>query len=496
MSNNKYSFESMPQLRLLKNHEIEQIHEEALKILEKSGVFFDSKEALDILEEAGCSVDFERQIARIPRVLVEKSIASTPGTLKLYDREGAFYSELGGNNVNFYPGSCPKNILENDGISVRPSTSADMRLIAKVAQNLQQIDFVSTSVVCNDAPMELGDQYIYYNVIKNSTKPIIGGAVDIPGVARTFELLKAIRGSEKEAREKPYTVFDICPASPLRWSDISSQNIIDCARMDIPIEFISAIIVGIGSPVTLAGSILQHTAETLSGITLAQIIKPGIPIVYGGAPCVFNMRTMYSPMAALESNMITCGYALMGKYYGLPTHTYAALSDSKVIDYQAGSESTRSALLVAQAGVNNISGAGGLDIIGQQSVEKLVMDADVIGMVKHFIKGISVTEDSLACELINEIGPGGEFLGTEHTMRWFRQEHYIDSKVLDCNERAKWERDGKISIFDRAKAQIEIIKQQPDCPLDAKRSQDLDQAFLNVCEDAQVSSFASQVIGK
>ena len=484
----KFSFTGMPMLKILEPGQIEQIHETALSVLESCGVFFDSDEAIRILAEAGCGVDKEKKIAKFPRDLVIRCIELAPETFKLYSREGEFYTEVGGNTPNFYPGSCPANILESDGVTVRNSTIADMELIARTAEFLPQMDFVSTSVVCSEVPYELGDQYIYYTTIKNTTKPIIGGAVDIPGVWRTFELLKAIRGSEQEARKKPYTVFDICPAPPLKWSDISSANIIDCAHYEIPIDFIALPMPGAGSPATLAGSLVQHTVETLSGLVLAQVIRPGLPCAYGGAPVLFDMRTTYTPMAALEANMISCGYALMGKYYGLPTHTYAVLSDAKVVDDQAGFESAMSGLLVAQSGINIISGAGGLDVIGQQSLEKLVIDAEIIGLIKRFLRGIDVTDESLARELICQVGPGGDFLQTKHTRRWFKQEQYMPSPVLDRMDRASWESKGRVGILDRAKERLEMIRQQPVKSLDDARQNALDQALLDVAKDAGVEA--------
>lgn len=482
----KFSFNSMPQLQILTSGDIMYIHENALDILENTGVFFDSEEALKILAEAGCRVDQEAKTVKFPRSLVLKSIEAAPEKFSLFDREGEFYTEIGGNAVNFDPCSTPSNILTDDGETVRKSTIEDMKLITKAVDYLSQFDLASTSVVCSDIPLEMGDTYIYYLLMKGTKKPIIGGAIDVPGIRRTFELIKAIRGSEEAVREKPYTIFDICPAPPLKWSEISSANIIDCARFGFPIESISLPMPGAGSPVTLAGSLVQHTAETLSCLTLAQTVRPGLPFVYGGAPVLFDMKTTTIPMSAIEANIITCGYALMGKYYGLPTHSYGVLSDSKVSDYQAGYESGMSGLLLAQAGVNVISGGGGLDFVAEFSVEKMVMDAEVIGMIKRFVRGIDVNEETLAQDLIHQVGPGGDFLQTKHTRKWFKKEQYLVGPVVDRKDRATWEVCGKVNIFDRARQQVEIIKQHPGSPLDLERSNKLDQAILAIAKESGV----------
>ncbi|MDD4378080.1 MAG: trimethylamine methyltransferase family protein, partial [Eubacteriales bacterium] len=337
----KFAYENLPQFRILTESQIEEVHENAIKVLENLGIVFAYDEALELLENAGCQVDKETQKVKFPRKLVEKCIESAPGTFDLYDRNGEFYCTFGDGKTRFNPGSSAGNLLAGDGETVRLSNVADLKLLTKVAQDLPQLDFVSSSIVCEEAPGQLGSQYLYYTEMQNSIKPIIGGSTDAEGVPRTFELLKAVLGSEENVRTKPYTIFDICVTSPLKWSLIGARNIIDCVRRDIPIELISAQIAGATGPITLAGAILEHTVEILAGLVLAQVVKPGHPVVYGGAPCIFNMKTMYTPMEAMESTMITAGYALMGKYYGLPVHTYAAMSDAKIIDYQAGSETAR-----------------------------------------------------------------------------------------------------------------------------------------------------------
>lgn len=480
----KFTFESLPQLRILSNSEIEQMHENAVRVLENAGVVFAYDEALDILEEAGCIVNRETQKVKFPRDLIEKCIESAPSSFDLYDRDGNYYCKFGDSKSRFNPGSCSGLMLADDGETARPSTVADLKLISKVAQYLPQIDFVSSSVVCEEAPGDLGSQYLYYTEMKYSNKPIIGGATDALGVPRTFKLLEAVLGNEKNVMEKPYSIFDICVTSPMTWSHIGAQNIIDCAKRNIPIELISAQIAGATGPITIAGCILQHTVEILSGLILAQVVRPGTAVSYGGAPCIFNMRTMYTPMVAMESNMITAGYALMGKYYGLPTHTYAALSDSKAIDYQAGSETARSGFIALQLGIDNISGAGGLNVIAEMSVEKLVMDAEYIGTLKHFEKGITFNDETLANDLLCKVGPAGNYMKEKHTLKWFKKEHNYDNLVMNYQERASWKKGGGKTIFEKAKDEVAKIKELPGMLLSEEQSSRLDKAFIEVCLEA------------
>lgn len=460
----------MPSLAYLTEQNVEEIHETALDVLEECGVFFDSAEAIAILKEAGCQVDEEKGIVRFPRSLVAKSIASAPEKIALYDREGEYYTELGGAKCHFDPGSAPTKVLLSDGVSVKESTSEDMRTVVKVADFLPQIDFQSTALVCSDLPDEIGDLYRFYLIMSNSKKPVITGAFDVPGVKQMYDLIKVLRGSDEEVAGKPYAIFDICASPPLTWSHISSQNIIDCARLGLPAELIAMPMPGAASPVTLAGSVAQHVAEVLSGLTLSQVVKSGAPVIFAGAPVRFDMRTGTTPMSAIEAVMLSSAYAQMARHYGLPTHTYAVLSDSKIVDTQAGYETALSGLLAALSGINVISGAGGLDVIGTFSIEKLIIDAEIIGMIKKAVQGIAVTPETLAKELIMEVGPGGDYLATKHTKRWFKKEQYLVSPVTDHQHRADWERGGKTNTFERARSYYEsVIEKHPGAPLDDEK---------------------------
>ena len=483
----KFEFDKTQQIHVLSEEQVKTVHEKALYILENMGMTFAYEEALDYLEGAGCEVDRETQKVKFPRELVEKCIESAPATFDLYDRNGEFYCTFGDGTTRFNPGSSAGNVLDHDGETARLSNVKDLKLLTKVAQSLPHIDFVSSSIVCEEAPGELGSQYLYYTEMQNSIKPIIGGSTDAEGVPRTFELLKAVLGSEEAVRTKPYTLFDICVTSPLKWSHIGARNIIDCVKMDIPINLISAQIAGATGPITLAGCILNHTVEILAGLVLAQVVKPGHPVSYGGAPCIFNMKSMYTPMEAMECSMITVGYAQMGKFYGLPVHTYAAMSDAKIVDYQAGSESARSGLMAMLANCDNVSGPGGLNVIAEMSIEKLVIDNDYIGTLKHLEKGIRFDDDTLATDLIMKVGSGGNFMTEKHTLKNYKKEQNYSNITMNYQERAAWIKEGKKSIFDKAKEYVEEIDKQVICPLSDEQRAALDKAFIAVCADAGLS---------
>lgn len=477
-------FEEQPQLSLLSPQNIQTIHQEALTVLEKVGVMFYSQEALHILQRQGVQVDLNKKTARFPPQLVEEAIEKVPPSLDLYNRDGELATQITGNTVHFNPGSAAIKFMESDGKTVRSSQSEDLIHIARLTESLENIALQSSAVVLYDIPKALGDCFRLYLMLKNSSKPIITGAFSIQGIQYMRELLLAVVGDEETLSEKPLAIFDVCPSPPLKWTHISAQNIIDCARFRLPIETISMPMPGAASPVTLAGSLVLHTAETLSGIVLAQAVNPGTPMIYGGAPVNFDMRTGTTPMSAIEATMIGAAYGEMGKYYGLPTHTYACLSDAKLIDYQAGLETAMSGVVAQLAGINIISGPGILEFVGCMSLEKLVMDNEICGLALRLSRGIDCSKESLATELICSLGPGGDYLTTDHTLKHFKSESYQPAKIINRHDRSTWEAQGKKTAFEQAQERVkELLHYSPVNRLDKKKEESLDGVMKEIMAD-------------
>ncbi|HMM06183.1 MAG TPA: trimethylamine methyltransferase family protein [Clostridiales bacterium] len=460
----KFTLEHQPLLRFLKEEDILKIHEAALKVLAKTGVFFDSEEALTILRDAGCSVDFDQKIARFPKELVEKSLSSVPETFELFGREGENPITIGGENCYFDPGSAGLNFLESDNCTARPAVSGDIVKIYRLCDGLENFPIQSTAVSLADVPKKIADCYRVYLLLKNTVKPMAVGAFDVEGVANIAKLLTQIRGSEAALREKPLAFFDICSSPSLKWTHISCHNIIDCAKLGLPMETISVPMPGAVSPATLAGSLLIHVAETLSGIVLAQSVNPGNPMIFGGAPMTFDMRFSTTSLNAVETNLISTAYAQMARYYGMPCHTYAGLADAKTVDAQAGLETAFSALLAAAGGLHVIAGPGMLDFVNTFSLEKLVIDHEIVAMTKRLQKGFAVNDETLCLDLIDALGPGGDYMSAEHTLRHFKEELYIPPLVIDKKNRNAWEAQGGSDIFARAKAQVTAILEHHEIP--------------------------------
>jgi len=232
---------------------------------------------------------------------------------------------------------------------------------------------------------------------------------------------------------------------------------VDCATNGIPVEFISMPLSGFMAPVTLVGSLVQHTAETLSGVVISQLVRPGAPVLYGGSPAIFDVRRETTPMGAIETMMIDCAYSEIGRHLGLPTQAYIALSDAKLLDAQAGLETGVGATMAALAGINSISGPGMLDFESCQSLEKLVLDNEICGMALRLVRGIEPKDDFPSLPHFEEMLKEGHLLISRHTRRWLKTEHYFPGPVIDRANRGRWLAEGALTLGERARREKERI---------------------------------------
>lgn len=446
-----------PALRLLSPETVEGVVDEAVALLEDPGVRVHSEGALALLGDHGARVDPQAKVARIPGDMVYRAVETAPSSFSLYDFEGQPRVHYGDDDVHFDPGSAAIEVLDYGATASRAPVTADFVRFIRLADALDALDAVATSLVCADVPEEIADLYRLYLVLLYARKPVVTGAFAVQTWHTMKEMLVVMAGSEEALAQKPTAVFDVCPSPPLLWSEITCENLMDCARYRIPAELVSMPLTGATGPATLLGSIVQHAAENLSGVVIHQLTNPGAPIVWGGSPAAFDMRTGTTPMGAIETIMIDCAYAQVGKHLGLPTHAYLGMSDAKVVDAQCGLESGIGAVLGALAGINMISGPGMLDFESCFSLEKLVIDAEIVGMARRLVAGIAVRESPLALDLIRQVGHAGNFLATRHTRRWYREELFIPSQVIDRDFRRDWEAKGSKDTLQRAHERVEEI---------------------------------------
>jgi trimethylamine--corrinoid protein Co-methyltransferase len=459
-----------PKISLLSEQLIQQVLDEAYQLMMRPGIKVQSAEARALLAAAGAQVDAD-EVVRIPRALVEQALETAPRQFYLYDRFGQPRINYGGDAVHFDPGSSGVHILDADTLEHRPSHAPDLVRIVKIAEMLPQYDAQSTAVVCNEVPKAIGDLYRLFLVLMYSSKPIVTGAFSVPTLQNMIDMLAIFAGGRRALAEKPQAVFDVCPSPPLIWSEFGAQNLIDLARARVPAQIVSMPLAGAAAPVTLIGAVVQHAAECLSGIAIHQLAQPGAPIVWGGAPAIFDMRKGTTPMGAIETAMTDVAYAQVGKALGLPTHTYLGASDAKIVDAQAGLESGVSAVIGALAGINMISGAGMLDFLACFSPEKLALDAEAIAMAKRLLEGVKVHTDTLATAMFEGINFKGEFLKQKITRQLFAKEQHIPSAVIDRSTLRGWQEEGRSDAFARAKAHAQALLegyQPPEVPAGQK----------------------------
>ena len=455
---------SQIKLEVLESELLQNIISESMDILMDPGVRVHNQEALDLLAVSGAQVDYDAQVARIPQDLIELALQSVPAEFDLYSVDGSSAAvHYGGDAIHFDPGSAGITVLENEQGMQRKPVTTDFVKFLKLVEVLPQLDAQSTAMVCSDVPQEIGDLYRLYIALNFMNKPIVTGAFRKDTWWIMKDLLLAVRGSDAELADKPLAVFDVCPSPPLLWSDLTCQNLIDCARAAIPAQLVSMPLAGATAPVTLAAAVVQHTAESLSGIVIHQLARAGTPIVWGGSPAAFDMRQGTTPMGAAETWLIDAAYVQIGKYLGIPTHVYMGMSDAKIVDAQCGLESMGGAMTAALIGANMISGAGMLDFETCLSFEKLVIDAEIIGLAKRLAGGIEAREDPLALTLMREMGHNADYLSNHHTRKWFRKEFYIPSPIIDRGSLDAWQQEGGKNTFQRATDQIEMLleKYQP-----------------------------------
>lgn len=461
-----------PKIKILDDDHKEMILEEAKSILENQGVFIENQEALNLFNKNGLIHEGLRYF--IPPDLIDKCLKTVPPEITLFDRDGNEHITLKDDNSHFNPGSAAIFILDEDTGEIREALSNDFIRFSKIVEQLEYIEAQSTALVYQDVPKEAQDWHRLYIALSNCYKPVITGTFRKESFSIMREILLACRLSEDDLAKKPLAIFDACPSPPLKWSDLTTQSLIDAAKSMIPSEFVSMPLAGASAPITLIGSITQHCAECLAGVVIVQLTKPGAPLIWGGSPAVFDMKHGTTPMGAIETMMINLGDIEIGKFLKMPTHAYMGLSDSKIPDSQAGFEAGMGALLAALAGNNMTSGPGMLDFESTQSIEKLIIDNEIIGMVKRFIQGIEDYGAPFASEILNDYGDKEELLSHPSTLKYFRKELFFPSSIIDRMTRDSWKDKGSKSTRKRAKDLSKKLLEKPSVkPIDDKLAKEL-----------------------
>ena len=463
-----------PTLRVLSDDLIKKIVDEAKRIMAETGMEIRGETLRRRLIDHGLKTDDSGTRGMFSPDVVDKAIASAPKSITLFNRDGNAHAELGGNNVHYVPGSSGLKISDHRSGETRLSDSTDFIEYARLCDGLEHIAYLATAFSTNkDIESQVSDAWRLYMTLTPSKKPVVSGAFSEHGVPRMVNLMQLFRSDRADLIAKPMSIFTITATGNFRYGEDSCQNLLDCVEAGIPIEIVPVTLMGLIAPVTIVGALVFHCVDVLTGLTMAQIVKPGAPCLFGGAPATFHMKAASSPMSAIEAQRLNVAYVSIAKSFNLPTQAYMALSDGKSLDAQAGGETFSSALLAALAGVNSVSGPGMLDFVLTFSLPKLVFDNEVCGQALHFIREIEPVDDLPTDELVKQLMSDDHLITSPHTLEHWPNQLYLTDPVVDRANREAWEEMGSPSLYDRACNEVEarLAKYQPfdtDAAVDAE----------------------------
>lgn len=446
-----------PKLTIIERSEIDHVVDQAWKVLEEVGVAIDDQQVLKELAAQGLRVEASNQRVYFSRSQCEQLLEQAPQSFEIRGQAAAPQLTIGGDAVHFDPGSAAVYWLDLASQTHRRATTHDCVCLAKVTEALPRYDLQATGVVPSDIPEMIADCHRLAFALIFGRKPIVTGTFRKESFAIMKAMVEAVSARDPGVASKPLAIFDCCPSPPLRWSELTLSALIACARSGIPAELVAMPLAGATAPITLIGSVIQHTAESLSGVLIHQLYGPGSPIIWGGSPAAFDMRFGTPPMGAMETMMIDGAYAAVGKMLGFPTHAYMACSDAKVPDYQAGMESGMGAVIAALSGINIVSGPGFLNYENTQSLEKLILDHEAIAMALRLIHGIDTSHDKDAGAIIKRHYEDGRFLSDPSTRAQHKAEIWLPGRTVTRCSLDEWVRSGSPWAHEVAASELERL---------------------------------------
>ncbi len=451
-----YQTNATVQFQVLSDDQRQEIFHAALHVLEHTGVEVHNDEALGILKAQGAWLDGAR--VRIPSYLVWQALASAPSSFTVYSREcnPGKNITVGPNCINYGPGPTCPNFRDSRTGERRKYLRQDARDVARVCDSLPNIDFVESLGTVSDTNPDLADVYEFAEMIANTGKPIVAWSYTIDTCRDIHQIAAAVAGSEAALRQRPNYIFYAEPLSPLVSSLEAADKLIYCAKNRIPIIYTPCPIGGGTAPTTSAGILVTALCESLHGLVIAQAISPGTPFVMGGVVSIMDMLSAVLAYGAPELSLQSAALTEMSRYVGLPVWSTAGCTDSKIVDEQAAIEGAISILFAGLSGANLIHDVGYTESAMTGDLRMTTMCNEIIGYVKRILRGIEVTPETLATEVIGEVGPGGNFLATEHTLAHFKDQFWFPS-LMDRSGWAEWEAAGSLSMGDRVQTQIHDI---------------------------------------
>lgn len=475
-----------PEFTLWTEDQCHILHLATLEILERTGVLVYEEESLKMLKDAGCLV--KDKLVKFPPALVEWAIKSAPERCVLATTEGKRTVFLEHNVANYGMGNDLPWFYDSRSKEIRTARISDVEDAAKVADTLEHIAFVGSLALPADVTTQLSDLYNFRAMRQYTKKPILGSTFDVHITRAMIEMGVVSAGGYAEFRRNPNFAVYCEPTSPLVHTREALEKLLLCAAYGVPVTYAPAPMSGGTGPVTMAGTLALGNAECLSGLVIHQLKSKGAPFIMACVAGPLDMQTtvaLYAdPMVALWQMAV----GALGRYYHLPSYGMSGCTDSCVTDLQAALEATHNILAAMWSGTNLIHDNGymGSGMIG--NLEYLVMTNEIIGEVKHFMRGIAINAETLPLDLIDEIGPGGHYLTAEHTMKYFRQETWYP-RYMNRKHFLLWAKEDQKNMGQKLNEHVlDVLGQDVRNGISAKELQELDRIIAEQEERVKKSN--------
>jgi trimethylamine--corrinoid protein Co-methyltransferase len=455
--------QNTPRFQVLSESEVKQIHASSMEVLWRTGVYIESDEALRMMEEGGCKVN--GRIAKIPPGLIEWAIDSAPSHFLLFDRNQKNPLNVGGHNAFFGLGPTLLHMIDPDTGKRRKFKKSDTEKAAKLVDALPNIEWVMGYGTISDVDQENASQHEFEAMLRNTSKPLIIWSPSPQGVRDAIKMAASAVGGEEKLMEAPFIASYSEPISPLTQNKEAVEKLLLTADYGIPTIHTPIPQTGASAPVTLAGELVSTNAENMASIVISQLRKPGFPIIMGGVIGTMDMLQAQLAYGAPEMQLMLAATMDIAHYYQIPTWGTAGCTDSHLVDQQAAIEATQSVLYSALSGANLVHDTGYMASGTQGALEMIALVDEIVGYAKFITNGIRVDEETLAVDVMNQVGPGGEYLTSQHTFKHFREQLYSQS-LMDRQQRDKWEESGSKTLRDRLGEKVQdILKNHQPQPL-------------------------------
>jgi trimethylamine--corrinoid protein Co-methyltransferase len=459
-------------LEILSSDEVVRIHDASLEVLVNAGVQVKDLETRRMLEEAGARVDKSNHVIKIPESLVHEALKKAPKEFALYGRDQVQPLRLGQWDTYFTTGGYATYVYDVTTGERREVTSRDLGDAVRLADALPNCDLVANlPATPRDVPQTTLERHQWAIGLTNTSKHVLSEARGYESVRDATAMAAAIAGSTDALKKRPIITFDVTTISPLTQDRLQTQEIIGGARNGIPVSISPGPMAGASSPVTLAGTMAQANAEFLSGLVISQVASPGAPVIYACWARHLDQKTANVAMGTPEFALLRVCQAQLGRYYGLPTRGGGLVTDSKISDAQSGYEKMATCLIPAMAGLNIVAGMAMVNSLNTMSFEQFMLDEEIVGFTKRMLKGIDISQEKIAADVIKAIGPGGSFLGTRHSLKHFKEELWMP-QISDRTTWSQWHERGekRVEVMAREAAKKVLAShQRPALPAEVEK---------------------------